>query len=105
MGDPWDELSGCHGFQWDEANATKNWERHRVSQGECEQVFFNHPFVVAVDEKHSQEESRYYGLGQTDGGRGLFVVFTIRGDLIRVISARDMSRREREVYERTQESG
>jgi uncharacterized DUF497 family protein len=105
MGDPWDGLSGCNGFRWDEANATKNWERHRVSQSECEKVFFNHPFVVAVDERHSQEESRYYGLGQTDAGRGLFVVFTIRGDLIGVISARDMSRREREAYERTQEGG
>lgn len=103
MADAWEELARCTGFQWDEANATKNWERHQVSQGQCEQVFFNHPFVVAFDERHSQDEPRYYGLGQTDAGRHAFIVFTIRGDLIRVISARDMSRRERKVYERKKE--
>ena len=60
---------------------------------------------VAEDEKHSEIERRYYALGHTDGGRSLFVVFTIRGDLIRVISARDMNRRERRLYDGKKEEG
>lgn len=92
-------LQRCSGFQWDEGDAEKNWEKHRVSRAEMEQVFFNVPLVLALDSGHSQTEERYYALGVTDPGRPLFVVFTIRGDLIRVISARDMSRRERKAYE------
>ncbi|MFZ0961310.1 MAG: BrnT family toxin [Terriglobia bacterium] len=72
---------------------------HRVSDAECEEVFFNRPFVVRRDVEHSQEESRFYALGQTDRSRELFVVFTIRGKLIRVISARDMTRKERRIYQ------
>lgn len=100
-----DALLACTGFEWDRANAEKIWERHGVSPGECEEVFFKAPFFVARDQKHSQKESRYYALGQTEAGRRLFVVFTIRGRLIRVVSARDMSRRERKEYERAQEEG
>jgi uncharacterized DUF497 family protein len=70
-----------------------------VSQGECEQVFFNRPLVVAPDLEHSEREGRYAVLGRTNAARGLAVVFTIRGTLVRVISARDMSRRERRIYE------
>jgi len=91
-------VSRCTGFQWDQYNDVKNWERHQASVAECEEVFFNIPLVVRDDPKHSQRESRFYCLGQTDADRSLFVVFTIRGTLIRVISARDMSRKEREVY-------
>ena len=93
-------LSRCTGFQWDRHNAARNWERHHASVPECEEVFFNVPIVVLDDPKHSQREPRFYCLGKTDAGRSLFVVFTIRGPLIRVISARDMSRKEREVYRR-----
>jgi hypothetical protein len=100
-----DTLSACTGFDWDPANAEKIWERHQVSPGECEEAFFNEPFLVARDEKHSQGEPRYYGLGQTEAGRRLFVVFTIRGQLVRVVSARDMSRRERREYGRVKEEG
>jgi uncharacterized DUF497 family protein len=79
-------------------NATKNWPKHEVSQAECEQLFFNTPLVVAADPAHSGAEARFFALGQADGARLLLVVFTLRGTLIRVISARPMSRREREVY-------
>lgn len=103
--DPVERLANCTGFQWDGGNAGKNWERHAVSDGECEEVFFSRPFRVAFDDQHSQEEPRYFGLGQTNAGRLLFVVFTIRGGLIRVISARDMSRREQRIYEHAQEEG
>ena len=92
-------LRSCEGFHWDDGNADKNWVAHQVTQGECEEVFFNEPLVAARDIGHSSKESRYFALGQNDEGRRLLVVFTIRDALIRVISARDMSRREREVYE------
>jgi len=95
------KLSDCTGFEWDEHNAEKLWDKHQVSPSESEQILFNHPLVVADDVKHSQEEKRYYSLGQTDKGRLLFVVFTIRKDLIRVISARDMSKKEKREYERS----
>ncbi len=95
-----DDLADCTGFQWDAGNADKNWERHQVTQGECEQVFFQRPLRIARDPAHSQAEPRYAALGQTAAGRRLTLVFTIRGTLIRVISARDMSRRERRLYER-----
>ena len=94
------QLAQCTGFDWDEGNRDKNWAQHRVSMAECEQVFFNAPLIVASDEEHSQEERRYYVLGQTNAGRRLFVVVTVRGTLLRVISARDMSRTERRSCER-----
>lgn len=91
-------LFGCVGFEWDEHNQAKNWEAHRVSGKECEELFFHSPLVVKDDPRHSIQEAGYYALGRTAAGRQLFVAFTIRVNLIRVISARDMSRREREVY-------
>jgi uncharacterized DUF497 family protein len=100
-----DELALCTGFDWDGGNTAKNWELHRVTRSECEQPFFNRPILVTADEKHSAEEWRYAALGQTNVGRRLSIVFTIRGTLVLVISARDMSRRERRVYERAQEAG
>jgi uncharacterized DUF497 family protein len=86
-------------FDWDGGNAEKNWLRHRVSQAEGEQVFFNRPLVVADDELHSGSEIRHYALGRTDAGRLLFIAYTLRGEKVRIISARDMTRREREEYE------
>lgn len=99
MSNRWNVLESCTGFEWDEGNSAKNWLKHRVMQGECEQMFFNKPFVVSPDEAHSLEEARYYALGRTNAGRHIFIVFTIREERIRVISARDCSRRERRVYE------
>lgn len=86
------------GFQWDEGNSLKNWEKHNVTMSECEQVFFNKPLIVASDEKHSDLEKRWFLLGRTDLDRKLFLVFAMRENLIRVISARDMNKRERELY-------
>ena len=98
MADLHDRLAAASGFQWDDGNATKNWAKHEVTQAECEQVFFNAPLVLATDPEHSGAEPRFFALGQTDAGRLLLEVFTLRGSLVRVISARPMSRREREVY-------
>lgn len=97
-----DELVRCTGFQWDEGNAGKNWALHQVTQAEAEQAFFNRPVVVASDLRHSTEEPRYAALGQTDAGRRLSIVFTLRDTLVRVISARGMSRPERRIYEQAQ---
>lgn len=93
-------LEQCTGFHWDAGNSEKNWINHSVLMPECEQLFFNEPLVVMDDEKHSQGEKRYYALGQTDEGRKLLIVFTVRNHLIRIISARDMSRKERTIYEK-----
>ncbi len=93
------DFSAITGFDWDEGNLDKNWDRHLVSNGECEEVFFNEPFFVGNDDRHSALENRYYALGETGEGRRLFIVFTLRKTLIRVISARDMSRNERKAYE------
>ena len=94
-----DILSKSTGFEWDSNNAEKIWRKHGVSPSECEQIFFNRPLVVADDARHSTEENRFYALGHTDAGRMLFVVFTVRAERIRVISARDMNRKERKVYQ------
>lgn len=95
---PLERLRRCTGFDWDASNSDKNRIKHRVSRGETEETFFNQPLIVADDDEHSEDEPRYYVLGQTNANRLLFVVFTIRGALVRVISARDMTRNEREVY-------
>jgi uncharacterized DUF497 family protein len=96
-----DDIAKCDGFEWDDDNVFKNWHRHGVSPAECEEVFFNRPFVVGRDAEHSRSESRFFALGLSDSGRGLFVVFTLRETLIRVISARDMTRREWRRYGRS----
>jgi uncharacterized DUF497 family protein len=90
------------GFEWDGGNREKNL-RHGVHASECEQVFFNEPLVILDDPKHSAAEDRFAAFGRTDQGRRLVVVYTQRGSLLRVISARDMNRREREFYEHATE--
>jgi len=96
----YEELEECIGFDWDSGNEGKNWERHRVSDGECEEIFFNQPLVAGRDVEHSNHENRHYALGRTDAGRLLFVAFTVRNAKIRVISARDMTPREIRKYQR-----
>ncbi|RLB75009.1 MAG: BrnT family toxin [Deltaproteobacteria bacterium] len=91
-------LYQCSGFDWNEGNTDKNWLKHKVSSSECEQIFFNHPLLIQDDIIHSKTEQRFYALGQTNLKRFLFIAFTVRNNLIRVISARDMSRKERRVY-------
>jgi uncharacterized DUF497 family protein len=91
-------LEEFRGFDWDDGNRGKNWVGHGVSDAECEEVFFHQPLLVQPDEGHSEDEPRYYVLGRTARGRRLLLVFTPRGDRIRVISARDMTKRERRYY-------
>jgi len=92
-------FEGLTGFQWDDGNAPKVWERHQVLPAECEQVFLNRPVLIAGDLRHSKQEARHHALGLSDAERRLALVFTIRGPLVRVIAARDMSRRERRIYD------
>jgi uncharacterized protein len=94
------DLSKVIGFEWDEGNARKN-EQHGVSMAEAEQVFFNFPLLVLPDAKHSETEPRLHALGKTHDGRRLHISFTLRDAdrFIRVISARDMHRKERTIYE------
>ncbi len=93
-----DPLDGCTGFDWDEANVHKNWDRHRVTPEEAEDVFFHEPLVVRSDHRYSKSEKRYYALGHTSAERRLFLAFTVRRSRIRVISARDMNQNERAIY-------
>lgn len=94
------DRSKIKGFDWDKANARKN-EKHGVSTAEAEQAFFNEPLLLLEDTKHSRDETRFHALGKTDDRRLLHITFTLRyaGEMIRVISARDMHRKERAIYE------
>ena len=96
------DLANITGFDWNEGNSRKN-VKHSVSMAESEQVFFNAPLLLLADIKHSQMESRFHALGKTDDGRLLHITFTLRNDgkTIRVISARDMHKKERSIYEQT----
>jgi uncharacterized DUF497 family protein len=94
-------LDQTTGFDWDDGNVRKSADKHGVSQAEAESVFFNDPLIVAEDAKHSERERRFNALGKTAQNRLLHITFTLRqnGTMIRVISARDMHRRERQAYE------
>jgi uncharacterized protein len=95
-------VKGISGFEWDQGNCSKNPEKHNVSNSESEELFFNQPLIVADDKKHSKSEKRLYALGRTNESRKLFVVFTFRTERIRVISSRDMNKKEQAIYERAE---
>jgi uncharacterized DUF497 family protein len=92
-------LNEITGFDWDAGNERKSLDKHSVSKLEAEEVFFNVPILLLNDEKHSESEQRFHALGKTDAGRLLHITFTIRANKLRVISARDMHRKEKKVYE------
>ena len=89
-------------FEWDKGNINKNFIKHSVTDKEAEEIFENSPKFILEDEKHSSTEIRYMVWGATDKGRQLSVFFTIRGEKLRVISARDMHKKERRRYEEIQ---
>lgn len=91
-------------FVWDKYNKFKNWEKHKVSYKECEEVFFNKPVKTLHDAKHSEAEKRLVIFGKTDKKRKLYIVFTIRNKKIRIISARNMSKKERSYYGKKQKT-
>ena|SRR3989344_3481837 len=91
-------LNNLAGFDWNKANKYKNLIKHKVSYKECEEAFLNQSVPVYPDFKHSTGEKRFYILSQTSKKRKLFISFTIRRNKIRVISARDMNKKERRIY-------
>jgi len=94
------DLGRIVGFGWDDGNARKNLDKHGVSQKEAEEVFLDPIILVLEDVKHSQAEERFQALGESASGRRLHVTFTLRnGTKIRVISARQMHRKERALYD------
>ena len=93
-----DFLADLAGFEWDAGNSEKNWRGHQVRQAEAEQALLNRPIIFATDSKHSRVEARFHTLGRAESGRHLAIVFTTRGNRIRVISARPMSRAGRRAY-------
>ena len=94
------DLAAITGFDWDEGNINKNRLKHEVDTSECEEVFFYEPRIIFDDARHSAGiERRYRVLGITASGRLLALAITIRGNRIRVIMARDQSRKERTLFE------
>src|SRR5690606_31261032 len=97
-----DLLANTEGFEWDRGNEPKIVARHGVASAEVEQVFFHVPLLLAMDLKHSAKEPRYLALGRTAEDRLLYIVFTVRSNRIRPISARNMNRKERTRYAQAQ---
>jgi len=85
-------------FNWDKGNIDKNWKKHKVHFEEAEEVFFNKPLKIFPDKGHSKKEKRFLALGTTNRRKNLTIIFTFRGNKIRVISARGQSRKERSEY-------
>lgn len=98
-----DGLPDFEGFDWDKVNSGKNL-KHNVTDGECEEIFFNAPLLLADDAAHSDQESRFAAFGLTNESRQITLIFTVRGSLIRVISARDMNKKERTFYKSNEEN-
>jgi uncharacterized protein len=86
-------------FTWDPTKATKNLKNHDVSFEEAQTVFDDPLYVDFFDPDHSEDEERYLVVGKSVEGRLLIVSYTERKDAIRIITARDVTRSEREAYE------
>lgn len=85
-------------FEWDNFNTTKIRLKHGITPEEAEQPFFN-DILIQFDPAHSSAEKRYQLLGKDNAGKILFIVFTIREDKVRIISARRADKKERAIYE------
>ena len=94
------DINAISGFDWDKGNIEKNKKSHNIYKWQIEEVFFNEPLLIYEDTKHSNNEYRWYALGKTDNEIELMVVFTVRNNLLRVISARKMNKKERAYYEK-----
>lgn len=86
-------------FEWDKNKAEKNLGKHRISFDEAKTIFDDPLYVDFYDADHSAEEERYLIVGNSNRGRLLIVSYTERKDSIRIISAREVTRSEREAYE------
>lgn len=91
-------------FIWNAGNQNKNWEKHKVTAREAEEVFVHEPFLLLDDDRHSGKEKRYHAWGRSNANRKLFLAVTIRDGFVRIISARDMSKKERRMYEEAEKA-
>jgi len=95
------DLNKCTRFEWDKGNINKSFKKHKISPNEAEEIFLDEHLKIIKDIKHSQEERRLIALGKTFSEKQLFIVYTVRGEKIRIISARPMDKKERSYYEKT----
>ena len=86
-------------FEWDPVKARMNLRKHGVAFKEAATVFKDPLSITIYDPDHSEEEERSILFGSSAAGRLLMVAHTDRGDRIRIISARELTRRERRAYE------
>ncbi len=93
------QFEGDLEFDWDKGNLEKSWLKHKISQKESEATFFDYHALVSSDPAHSQSEIRWLLLGKTSNNKRLAMIFTLRANKIRVISARPMGNKERQKYE------
>lgn len=87
------------GYEWDQEKAASNLEKHEVSFEEAATVFDDPLYIDFYDPDHSIKEHRYLIMGQSTAGRLLIVSYTERDDVVRLISAREMTASERRAYE------
>lgn len=93
------DVESLVGFDWDDGNVYKNEEKHGVNFKRIEEIFFNEPLIIVEDFSHSENECRCIAFGIDNANEKIMVVFTVRNNLIRVISARKMTRKEKKFYE------
>ncbi len=93
------DIDSLIGFDWDDGNVYKNEKKHGFNYKLIEEVFFNEPLLIVEDFQHSDNECRCAAFGQDDKSNKVMVVFTARDKLIRVISAREMTKKEKVFYE------
>lgn len=98
------DLDKIEGFEWDEGNKEKNFRKHKVTYREAEEIFENLPLRLYNDPKHSKLEERYPAYGKTNDNKPLTVVFTVRDNKIRIISARPQHKKERSQYHEGQQN-
>lgn len=94
------DLGKIKGFEWDKANIDKSYKKHGITPNQAEEIFLDEDLKIIRDIKHSQKEARFIALGQNFEKKLLFIVFTLRKDKIRIISARPMNKKERRIYEK-----
>jgi uncharacterized DUF497 family protein len=93
------DLTKITGFEWDKGNIDKSFKKHGITPNEAEEVFLDEDIFLLKDIKHSQAEERFEAIGKITKGEILFLAFTVRGDKIRIISARRANKKERRLYE------
>lgn len=98
------DLPKFGGFEWDKGNIDKSYKKHGISPNESEEIFLDENLQVKPDVKHDQQEERFIAIGKTNVGKILFIIFTLRKDFIRIISARVANQKERGIYEKAQKN-